>query len=264
MATIDKSKCILVTGATSGIGRALALDIANLPSQPVVIGTGRRKERLEEIGKAGIHTVELNITSDFGALKEKVDEIVNKYPDLDTVILNAGVQHEFYFKKGVDMTKVVEEMTINYLSIVAFVNYIMPHFLKLSDDGRSTSIVIVTSGLSVVPAAWVPNYSASKAALHSFTMSLRAQVHDKKINVIEIVPPLVESELHDAYGTTEKLSKFWIPLSDFTKVTMEGLRKGDHVITMSNVKTLYEQLEQPKEGMVLQMMQKFEGAENHQ
>jgi NADP-dependent 3-hydroxy acid dehydrogenase YdfG len=82
MATIDKSKCTLVTGATSGIGRALALDIANLPSQPVVIGTGRRKERLEEIGKAGIHPVELSITSDFEALKNKVDEIVNKYPDV--------------------------------------------------------------------------------------------------------------------------------------------------------------------------------------
>jgi short-subunit dehydrogenase involved in D-alanine esterification of teichoic acids len=57
------------------------------------------------------------------------------------------------------------------------------------EEGRSTSIVVVTSGLSVVPAAWVPNYSASKAALHSFTMSLRAQVHDKKISVTEIVPP---------------------------------------------------------------------------
>ena len=82
MTTIDESKCILITGATSGIGRALALDIANFPSQPVVIGTGRRKERLEEIGKAGIHPVELSITSDFEALKKEVDEIVKKYPDV--------------------------------------------------------------------------------------------------------------------------------------------------------------------------------------
>jgi len=82
MTSIEESKCVLITGATSGIGRALALDIAKLPNQPVVIGTGRRKERLEEIGKAGIHPVELGITSDFEALKENVDEIVKKYPDV--------------------------------------------------------------------------------------------------------------------------------------------------------------------------------------
>jgi len=82
MLPIDESKCILITGATSGIGRALALNIAKLPSQPVVIGTGRRKERLEEIGKAGIHPVKLDITSDFEALKVKVDEIVKNYPDV--------------------------------------------------------------------------------------------------------------------------------------------------------------------------------------
>ena len=82
MPSIDESKCVLITGATSGIGRALALDIANLPSCPVVIGTGRRKERLEEIRKTGINPIELSITSDFDALKRKVDEIVEKYPDV--------------------------------------------------------------------------------------------------------------------------------------------------------------------------------------
>jgi NADP-dependent 3-hydroxy acid dehydrogenase YdfG len=88
MASIDESKCILITGATSGIGRALALDIAKLPSHPVVIGTGRRKERLEELGRAGIHPVELSITSDFDALKNNVDEIVKKYPDVRTGTLS--------------------------------------------------------------------------------------------------------------------------------------------------------------------------------
>ncbi len=67
-----------------------------------------------------------------------------------------------------------------------------------------------------------------------------------------------------AYGTTEKYSKFWVSLSEFTKVTMDGLRKGDHVISMSVVKTLYEKFEKEKEGMVLQMMQRSESAENHQ
>jgi NADP-dependent 3-hydroxy acid dehydrogenase YdfG len=90
MPSIDESKCVLITGATSGIGRALALDIIKLPSHPVVIGTGRRKERLEELGKAGIHPVELSITLDFDALKNKVDEIIQEYPDVNIFVLLLG------------------------------------------------------------------------------------------------------------------------------------------------------------------------------
>jgi hypothetical protein len=75
---------------------------------------------------------------------------------------------------------------------------------------------------------------------------------------------LFSKMVFSAYGTTEKLSKFWIPLSEFTKVTMEGLHKGDHFISMSGAKTLFEKFEQEKDGMVHQMMQRFESAQNHQ
>ena len=67
-----------------------------------------------------------------------------------------------------------------------------------------------------------------------------------------------------AYGTTEKYSKFWMPLSEFTNTAMDGLHKGEDVISMSVVKMLYEKFEKEKEGMVLQMVQKSESAEDHQ
>ena len=70
----------------------------------------------------------------------------------------------------------------------------------------------------------LPSYCATKAAVHSLTLSMRARVAPKGVKIIEIVPPLVESQLHDHQGNTPKLSKFWLPLKDFTAQVMEGLK----------------------------------------
>jgi len=80
--TIDDAKCILITGATSGIGRALALDIVKLPSKPQVIASGRRKDRLEELAKAGLHPLELDLGSDLDTLKKAVDGLIAEYPNV--------------------------------------------------------------------------------------------------------------------------------------------------------------------------------------
>ena len=86
MPSIDDSKCVLVTGGTSGIGRALALAIAALPSKPCVIVAGRRKERLEELKKAGLETMEVDIDTDGETLKRFADEVVEKYPDVSDLV----------------------------------------------------------------------------------------------------------------------------------------------------------------------------------
>ncbi|KAF5355744.1 hypothetical protein D9756_003933 [Leucocoprinus leucothites] len=266
MPGIEQSKCILVTGATAGIGRSLALALARLPSKPQVIATGRRQHRLDELKSAGLEVVQLELDTDAASLKKFVDSNLEKYPQLDAVILNAGVQYEFYFDKEIDVssgsypmrglplipTTIPEfqaELNINYTSITTIVAYLLPHFLKLSDAGRPSFIVPVTAGLGIVPAVWCPGYSASKAALRSFTLSLRVQLQDKgtKVNVLEIIPPLVESELHDEAGTTENLTNFWMPLDKYTELTIEGLKKGDLTITTGNSLTWYEKHENGKE-----------------
>ncbi|KAF8167913.1 hypothetical protein B0H34DRAFT_683640 [Crassisporium funariophilum] len=254
MPSINDSKCVLVTGATSGIGRALALDISKLPSKPRVIGSGRRKERLSELAKAGLQTVSLEVNSEFTELKKSVEDIIQRYPDLDTVILNAGVQHEMDFKKDVDLSLLVQEMNINYISVVAMITYILPHFMKLTEQGRPCFIIPVTSGLGIIPGPWVPTYSATKAALHSFSTSLRAQLHDTNIHILEIIPPLVESELHDAYGTTEKLSKSWMPLEEFIKITMKGLRNGDHHICPGTSQSQFDKFDKGKDELALKIL----------
>ncbi|TFK40973.1 hypothetical protein BDQ12DRAFT_678674 [Crucibulum laeve] len=251
MPGIEQSKCVLITGATAGIGHALALSIAKLPSQPQVIAAGRRQDRLNELASSNIETVQLDVDTSTESLKKFADHVVDKYPELDTVILCAGVQHEFDFKKDADVGKLVSEMNINYTSVATIIAYLVPHFLKLGEQGRPSFIVPVTSGLGIVPAPWVPNYSASKAALHSLSISLMAQLRDTGVHVMEVIPPLVESELHDAYGTTEKLSKIWMPLDEFIKLTINGLCRGDAHISAGNALVYFGQFEKEKDKLAL-------------
>ncbi|KAF5368340.1 hypothetical protein D9758_002422 [Tetrapyrgos nigripes] len=256
MPTILDSKCVLVTGATSGIGRALALEIAKLPSNPKVIGSGRRQERLDELSQAGIEGMQLDLNADRETLKTFVENLVNKNPELDTAVLCAGIQRQHKFKEGIDLdtthdpsnpTAISLEWNVNYLSAVTIITYLLPHFLKLTAAGRPCSIIVVTSGIGIITVPMVPNYCATKSALHSFTTALRAQVKDANVHVAEIIPPLVESELHDAQGTTERLSKIWMPLDEFTRNVMNGLKNGDPVIAVGSAKGNYERFELPKE-----------------
>ncbi|KAF8640502.1 hypothetical protein AX17_000164 [Amanita inopinata Kibby_2008] len=256
MPCIDDSGCVLIIGATSGIGRALALSIAALPSKPTVIAAGRRRDRLEELAKARLETAEIDIDADRAALKRFADDIVKDYPDLDTVIFCAGVQHEIDFKDGVDVDKLASEININYTSVVTLTSFFLPHLLRLSEQGRPAFIIPVTAGLGIVPGPWVFNYSATKAALHSFTVSLRAQLQETNIHIIEIIPPLVESELHDAYHTADKLAKFWMPLEEYITVTMEGLRKGQEVVSAGASSEYYNRFEVGKDEMARQALMK--------
>ena len=82
MPSIDESKCILVTGATSGIGRALALRLATLPTKPRVIAAGKRNERLQEVTKAGLETVEMDVDTDNATLKKFAESVVQQCPDV--------------------------------------------------------------------------------------------------------------------------------------------------------------------------------------
>ncbi|KXN89844.1 hypothetical protein AN958_04848 [Leucoagaricus sp. SymC.cos] len=253
MAGIDLSKSVLITGATAGIGRALAYKIKALPSKPQVIVAGRRQDRLDELAKAGFETYKMDVGADRVTLKKDVETLLARYPDLDTIILNAGIQREFNFKKEIDLEKIDYEMNINYNSVVALTAYFLSHLLKLGSIGRQSFIVVVTSALSIVPSPKVPNYCASKAAVHSLTLSLRAQLAGTGVNVLEIIPPLVESELHDAEGTTEALSKFWMPLEEFVTVVTKELVAGTPFIGVGRSAEAWDKFEKGKEQIVAQL-----------
>ncbi|THH02158.1 hypothetical protein EW026_g690 [Hermanssonia centrifuga] len=136
MPNITNAKCVLVVGATSGIGRALALAIHDLESHPTVIVAGRRQERLNELCSQGkrIKSVQIDSTSGRESLRQFAAKMVSEYPELDAVIFSAGIQHTFNFNEPekIDLDKLEAELGTNYISIVTLITFLTPHFLKLS------------------------------------------------------------------------------------------------------------------------------------
>ncbi|KAH7915345.1 hypothetical protein BJ138DRAFT_1176592 [Hygrophoropsis aurantiaca] len=259
MPSILDSKCILIVGSTAGLGRSLALSILALPSKPTVIVSGRRKERLDELvaehgGDGRLKALQLDVSVDRASLKIAVDNILDQFPDLDAIMLSSGIQHVYNFSKPetVDLDNVMSELSVNYISIVSMITFFLPHLIKIGET-RPSFIYTVSSGLAVVPAPGVANYCATKAAIHSLSLSLNAQLKDQNVHVVEILPPLVESELHDHQGKSEIYSKFWMPLQQFTKLTMEGLERGDVQLPIGAIAGNYAKFEQGKLDVVFEM-----------
>jgi len=252
----SNAKCVLVIGATSGIGRDLALAIHGLPSKPTVIVAGRRQERLNEIltkgskaGKENLHAVTLDVMSSADKLEQFVKDTVNNFPELDAVVFSSGIQHVFDFKnpETVSLDLLKDEFTTNYIAVVTMIKQFLPHFLKLSSEGRPSYLIPVTSGLASQPAASLPGYCATKAAVHSFCISLRSQLRSTKVQVVEVSPPLVESELHDHQGRTPALTKVWMTLAEFTPQVMQGLERGDDTIAIGSAAEWYAKHEKGKQ-----------------
>ncbi|EPQ60886.1 NAD P-binding protein [Gloeophyllum trabeum ATCC 11539] len=254
---IADSKCVLVIGATAGIGRALAASIHSLPSKPTVVVSGRRQQRLDELCKTGLETIQFDANTDAKSLKAFVDDLLERYPQLDTIVFSAAVQQEFDFAKPetIDLKKFYSELNLNYVMIVTLITYLLPHFFKLGEQGQPCFIVPITSNLGIAPGAWTPCYSATKAALHSLSLSLNEQLKDTNVHIMEIMPPLVESELHDTAGNTGKVAKYWMPLEMFVHDVMEGLKRGDRTIAVGLSREQYERFEKGKEDVVHQTME---------
>nr|VWO94223.1 3-oxoacyl-reductase [Ganoderma boninense] len=260
MPGIKDANCVLVLGATAGLGRSLALAIHDLETKPTVIVAGRRQERLDELAAKSerIKTTRVDINTHHDNLKQFVHDILSQYPQLDAIMLSSGIQHIFDFKKPdtIDFKLIDDEFNTNYVSIIKLIVLFLPHFLNRNLEGKPSFIIPITSALGVVPKADLPNYSATKASLHSWAISLRAQLKGTIVHVMEILPPLVESELHDHQGLTPALSKIWMPLDQFTNLTMECLIRGDPEIAVGFAATFFDKFEKGKREQVEQNIDK--------
>ncbi|KAI0149833.1 NAD(P)-binding protein, partial [Hypoxylon sp. NC0597] len=228
-------KTVLVTGATSGIGQAMTERMIN--AGIFVIAVGRQKDRLDElVAKYGSEKVAgevLNI-SDLGVLGDWCKKITTAYPKLDCIFLNAGFQHtvDFTNPSSIVLHTVDNEVTTNYLSVIHTITYFLPHLI--SRNPEPAGIILVSSGLSIVPMPQVANYCATKAAIHSLAWSLRAQLsgpqkQEKKtehIRVVEILPPAVRTELHTRQGRQQ----MGLDLNDYVDETWGQLTADEDVI----------------------------------
>ena len=185
-----EGRTILITGGTSGIGLEMARQL--MERRNTVIITGRDRQRLRETQSAlpGVHTVQSDAAKpeDIAALLRLIQ---TKYPACDTLINNAGIMRNLNVNEPRPLTDVTRELDINLNGPVWTVQEFLPH-LKTRPNAL---IVNVTSGLAYVPFPLSPMYSAAKAGLHAFTRCLRVQLKGSGVTVVELAPPLVETQL---------------------------------------------------------------------
>lgn len=166
--------------------------------------------------------------------------IVQAHPTVDCVVLNSGVQNTVNFARPetIDLDVVENEITTNYRSYLHMITAFLPHLQSRAP--APAALMVVTSGLGLVPIPRPANYCATKAALHSLCWTMRAQLgHDERsrhIRVVELIPPAVQTELHDlqsdlaAHGKTD----YGMPLADYIDGTWAGLLRGDDEVAVGD------------------------------
>jgi uncharacterized oxidoreductase len=200
---------ILITGGGTGIGRGLAEAFHRLGNQVII--AGRRDGVLQQVAAANpdMEYIVADQSSAAGVQKLAM-EVKQRFPKLNVLINNAGVQRTEDLTTG--HTADSEEMiNINLLGPTRLTSALIQQLLAQPNG----AILNVSSALAMMPACTVPSYCATKAALHSYTQSLRQQLRPTSIQVIEIVPPAVQTELHGERG-----QNVGMPLNEYIIETM--------------------------------------------
>jgi uncharacterized oxidoreductase len=194
---------IIITGGATGIGFELAKQFTELGN--TVIICGRREEKLREAKEEclSLHTLVCNVGNSAGR-KNLFETIRADFPELNILINNAGIQQYLNFLEDTPSEKIELETSINLDAPIHLSSLFIPHLMTV----KNPAIMNVTSGLAFVPRSLMPVYCATKAALHSFSMTLRVQLHDTPIKVFELVPPIVDTELdrgeRKVHGITDR------------------------------------------------------------
>ena len=214
-------KTILITGGTSGIGLELAKQLRARGNTVIVTGRDRGKLDATERMLPGLHTVRSDV-SDPRAIAALHDDVVARFPALDVLVNNAGIMRNLNLNQDRDLDDVTREIETNLSGPVRMVQRFLPH-LKSRGDAL---IVNVSSGLAFVPMAISPVYCATKAAMHSFTQSLRAQVEGMGVTVVELAPPGVETPLFRGEFQEELKGQKAMDVTELAKRAIAGIEAG--------------------------------------
>ncbi|GGF66720.1 oxidoreductase [Paracoccus acridae] len=223
----NSGNTILLTGGTSGIGLALAQRF-HAAGNTVII-TGRRAALLDQIASEhpGMIGHPLDVT-EAEAVRAFAARITADHPALNVVIHNAGIMVAEEVT-GDFLNTAEATVATNLLGPIRLTAALMPHLLE---QPRAT-IMTVSSGLAFVPLVRTPTYSATKAAIHSWSQSLRAQLRDTGIEVLELAPPAVQTDLMPGHATDPNA----MPLADFIDEVM-GILNQDPTPPLVGVKRL--------------------------
>ncbi|GAB3333613.1 SDR family oxidoreductase [Hymenobacter humi] len=212
---------VLLTGGASGIGLALAARFLQAGSEVIICG--RRADKLAE-AQAQHPGLRIRVC-DVANASERIELVrwaTVEFPHLNVLVNNAGIQNRLQLADDAeDWESRRQEIVINVEAPMHLATLLIPHLRQQPHS----AIINVTSGLSFAPAAFAPIYSATKAALHSFTLSLRHQLAPTGIEVLEIVPPAVNTDLGGV-----GLHTFGVPVDDFADSVMARLAAGEQEV----------------------------------
>jgi uncharacterized oxidoreductase len=223
---------ILITGGGSGIGQALAIALHHAGNQVIV--AGRREQPLKQTAAAqkGMEYMVLDVTS-VKSVSALAAEVTKKFPALNVLINNAGIMVAEDLNAPEFTTVAAEDMiNTNLVAPIRLTTALLPHLKKQAH----ASIINVTSGLAFVPLAMTPTYSATKAALHSYTQSLRYQLRNTSVEVLELAPPAVATDLMPGQRSNPRS----MPLADYIAESMSLLatRQTQDEILVERVRPL--------------------------
>lgn len=224
---------ILITGGGTGMGLEAAKQFDAMGN--TVIMVARNEERLKreaaKLNNASIIVCDLSIEDELDRL---IKTVKNQYPNLNMVFLNAGIATNYKLFSRDDSYKIsIDEMTTNFNSVVMLTQALAP----MLAEKENAAIIITTSGVAFVPDLQHPTYSATKAALHSYTLSLRLVLEQKKSNIkiFELMAPLVDTPFAKAIVSDQKM-----PAGNVIEEMIAKLEINEHEMHIGLTKDIFE------------------------
>ena len=242
---------ILITGGGTGIGFALAEVLVKAGNEVIICGRRESvlKEAKQKLPQLHIKVCDVSVERQRKAL---VSYISSNFKNFNMLINNAGIQRMIDITSGrSNRNSDEDEIDINLKAPVRLCELFAPLLMKQ----KEAAIVNVSSGLGFCPIAVMPVYCATKAAMHSFTVSLRHQLRKTSVKVFEIIPPMVDTDLDKGGRDEREQEERGIPPSEVAVATMKGLAKDEYEIAvgeaeglkkgaLSNPEQLFQQMNQ--------------------
>ncbi len=227
---------VLITGGGTGIGFCIAEELVKSGNKVIICG--RREEKLKE-AKAKLPQISTRVgdVSNPKDREELFNWVTSEFKDINLLVNNAGVQRMIDFKKGVtELAKHENEVDINLAATIQLSAYFIPTFMQRKDS----AIVNVSSGLAFIPLAMMPIYCATKAAIHSFSISLRHQLKDTTVKVFEVIPPTVDTELDKGTRDLRNMTYRGIPPSEVAVAMMKSLADDEYECAVGQAQNLMD------------------------